>query len=147
MQGSFHSVRFNAAVFTILPSIRIIDWYVKTISIAYLTHGLLGLPTIRTYGEIPRFLKENAYYIDLENRALILTVTNQRWLAIRLDFCGAILVLSVSRVDEKVVLILFTMLLSLHCLWLLGSLVLVPLKSGLYSVIQVFSFMLYYYSQ
>ena len=58
--------------------------------------GLLGLPTIRTYGEITRFLKDNAYYIDLENRALILTVTNQRWLAIRLDFCGAILVLSVS---------------------------------------------------
>ncbi|KAF8802446.1 P-loop containing nucleoside triphosphate hydrolase protein [Phlegmacium glaucopus] len=56
----------------------------------------LGLPTIRTYGEIPRFLKDNAYYIDLENRALILTVTNQRWLAIRLDFCGAILVLSVA---------------------------------------------------
>lgn len=37
-----------------------------------------GLPTLRTYGEIPRFLKENAYYIDLENRALILTMTNQR---------------------------------------------------------------------
>ena len=57
---------------------------------------LTGLPTIRTYGEITRFLRDNAYYIDLENRALILTVTNQRWLAIRLDFCGAILVLSVS---------------------------------------------------
>jgi ATP-binding cassette subfamily C (CFTR/MRP) protein 1 len=37
-----------------------------------------GLPTLRTYGEIPRFLKENAYYIDLENRALVLSVTNQR---------------------------------------------------------------------
>ena len=67
----------------------------------YSTHGLLGLPVIRTYGEIPRFLKENAYYIDLENRALILTVTNQRWLAIRLDFCGAILVLSVSWVGKR----------------------------------------------
>ena len=66
---------------------------------AHLTHGMLGLPTIRVYGEIPRFLKDNAYYIDLEDRALILTVTNQRWLAIRLDFCGAILVLSVSHSD------------------------------------------------
>lgn len=37
-----------------------------------------GLPTIRSYGEIPRFIETNKYYIDLENRALFLTVTNQR---------------------------------------------------------------------
>ena len=96
------SFRFNAAIPTILSSVRVIDWYVGSISIAsftsnaYLIHGLLGLPTIRTYGEIPRFLKDNAYYIDLENRALIVTVTNQRWLAVRLDLCGAVLVFSVS---------------------------------------------------
>jgi len=33
---------------------------------------------VRSYGEVPRFLKENEYYIDLENRALIVSVTNQR---------------------------------------------------------------------
>lgn len=38
-----------------------------------------GLPTIRSYGEIQRFVGENKFYIDLENRALFLTVTNQRW--------------------------------------------------------------------
>jgi ATP-binding cassette subfamily C (CFTR/MRP) protein 1 len=37
-----------------------------------------GLPTIRSYGEIPRFIRDNKFYIDLENRALFLTVTNQR---------------------------------------------------------------------
>ncbi len=42
------------------------------------TQSALGLPTLRTYGEIPRFLRENAYYIDLENRALVLNITNQR---------------------------------------------------------------------
>ncbi|KAF8802448.1 P-loop containing nucleoside triphosphate hydrolase protein [Phlegmacium glaucopus] len=73
-----------------------LDSMLRSVLYSHLSESLTGLPTIRTYGEIPRFLKDNAYYIDLENRALILTVTNQRWLAIRLDFCGAILVLSVA---------------------------------------------------
>lgn len=70
-----------------------------------------GLPTIRSYGEISRFVRDNKYYIDLENRALFLTVTNQRyvdvqlptssvkflrWLAVRLDALGSILVFMVS---------------------------------------------------
>jgi hypothetical protein len=28
---------------------------------------------------MPRFLKDNQYYIDLEDRALFLTITNQRY--------------------------------------------------------------------
>ncbi|KAJ7933359.1 hypothetical protein B0H13DRAFT_1856131 [Mycena leptocephala] len=36
-----------------------------------------GLP-IRSYREIPRFVQDNKYNIDLENRALFLTVKNQR---------------------------------------------------------------------
>ncbi len=56
---------------------------------------LSGLPTIRCYGEIDRFNRENEFYIDLENRALLLTVTNQRWLAVRLDALGGVLVFCV----------------------------------------------------
>ena len=60
---------------------------------------------------MPRFLKDNQYYIDLEDRALFLTITNQRyaqfyyhsrkyimliyfvsWMAIRLDFMGGLMV-------------------------------------------------------
>jgi hypothetical protein len=37
------------------------------------------LLTIRSYGEISRLVRDNKYYIDLENRALFLTVTNQRY--------------------------------------------------------------------
>jgi hypothetical protein len=37
-----------------------------------------GLATIRSYRETSRFLRENKYYLDLENRALFLVVTNQR---------------------------------------------------------------------
>jgi hypothetical protein len=34
--------------------------------------------------------------MDLQNRAYLLSVTNQRWLAIRLDFLGAGLVFAVA---------------------------------------------------
>jgi ATP-binding cassette, subfamily C (CFTR/MRP), member 1 len=74
---------------------------------AHFAESLSGLPTIRSYGEIPRFLSDNEYYTDLEDRAAYLTVTNQRyaapgkydpdyllslrWLAIRLDFLGGLM--------------------------------------------------------
>ncbi|KAJ7301005.1 hypothetical protein DFH08DRAFT_1090358 [Mycena albidolilacea] len=51
---------------------------------------------IACYGEISRFVRDNKYYIDLENRALFLTVTNQRWLAVHLDALGSILVFLVG---------------------------------------------------
>ncbi|EFI27939.1 ABC protein [Coprinopsis cinerea okayama7 len=56
----------------------------------------LGLPTLRSYGQLPRFIRDNESLIDLENRALFLSVTNQRWLTVRLDVCGAALVFFVA---------------------------------------------------
>ncbi|KAF8183977.1 ABC protein [Pholiota molesta] len=76
--------------------VKRLDSMLRSLLYSHLSESLTGLPTLRTYGEIPRFLKENAYYIDLENRALVLSVTNQRWLSIRLDFCGAILIFIVA---------------------------------------------------
>ncbi|KAF8896584.1 P-loop containing nucleoside triphosphate hydrolase protein [Infundibulicybe gibba] len=73
-----------------------LDAMLRSVLYAHFSESLTGLSTIRSYGEIGRFVADNKYYIDLENRALFLTVTNQRWLAIRLDFCGAILVFSVA---------------------------------------------------
>ncbi|KAJ7175120.1 ABC protein [Mycena crocata] len=73
-----------------------LDSMLRSILYAHLSESLTGLPTIRSYGEIPRFIQDNKYYIDLENRALFLTVTNQRWLAVRLDALGAILVFLVA---------------------------------------------------
>jgi ATP-binding cassette subfamily C (CFTR/MRP) protein 1 len=61
----------------------------RSLLYGHFSESLTGLPTIRAYGGINRFIAENAYYIDLENRALFLSVTNQRWLAVRLDFMGA----------------------------------------------------------
>ncbi|KAG1854086.1 hypothetical protein C8R48DRAFT_763769 [Suillus tomentosus] len=44
----------------------------------------LGLPTIRSYGEMKRIIAANRYYIDLEDRALLLVVTNQRQVTFKL---------------------------------------------------------------
>ncbi|KZP31699.1 ABC protein [Athelia psychrophila] len=73
-----------------------IDSLLRSIHYAHFSESLTGLPTIRSYGAIDRFINDNKYYLDLENRALFLTVTNQRWLAVRLDFLGSILVFAVS---------------------------------------------------
>lgn len=62
----------------------------RSLLYGHFSESLTGLPTIRSYGGIDRFVQENAYYVDLENRALFLSVTNQRWLAIRLDFMGGL---------------------------------------------------------
>ncbi|CCM01415.1 uncharacterized protein FIBRA_03466 [Fibroporia radiculosa] len=73
-----------------------IDAMLRSILYAHFAESLSGLPTIRSYGEINRFLKDNEYYVDLEDRAGIITVTNQRWLAIRLDFLGGLLIFIVA---------------------------------------------------
>ncbi|KAJ7204157.1 ABC protein [Mycena pura] len=73
-----------------------LDSMLRSLLYAHLSESLTGLPTIRSYGELDRFVRDNKYYIDLENRALFLTVTNQRWLAVRLDALGSLLVFLVG---------------------------------------------------
>jgi ABC-type multidrug transport system fused ATPase/permease subunit len=63
---------------------------------AHFSESLSGLSTIRAYGETERFRLENETRIDIENRAYWLTVANQRWLGIRLDFMGISLAFFVS---------------------------------------------------
>ncbi|KAG8946658.1 hypothetical protein FRC04_011552 [Tulasnella sp. 424] len=73
-----------------------LDGSLRSLLYSHFAESLSGLSTIRAYGEVDRFLRENEYFNDLEDRALFLTVTNQRWLAIRLDFMGAILIFVVA---------------------------------------------------
>ncbi|KAF8530162.1 ABC protein [Hysterangium stoloniferum] len=73
-----------------------IEAHLRSLLYSHFSESLSGLSTIRSYGETPRYLADNEYYIDLENRALYPTITNQRWLAVRLGFLGAILVLVVG---------------------------------------------------
>ncbi|GAA5839463.1 hypothetical protein JCM3766R1_003553 [Sporobolomyces carnicolor] len=63
---------------------------------AHFAESLSGLPTVRAYGEIPKFIKQNQNFLDIENRAYYLTVINQRWLGLRLDFFGSCLTFAVA---------------------------------------------------
>ncbi|KAG9315243.1 hypothetical protein JVU11DRAFT_4377 [Chiua virens] len=63
---------------------------------AHFSESLSGLSTISAYGESVRFKNENVELVDVENRAYWMTITNQRWLGIRLDFLGAILTFAVA---------------------------------------------------
>lgn len=56
--------------------------------------SLSGLPTLKAYGAVSRFVDDNARKIDQENSAYWLSIACQRWLNLRLDLCGAVLVLA-----------------------------------------------------
>jgi ABC-type multidrug transport system fused ATPase/permease subunit len=76
--------------------VKRLDSMMRSLLYAHFSESLSGLATIRAYGETNRFIKDNAYYMDLEDRAYLLTAGNQRWLAVRLDFLGACLVFAVA---------------------------------------------------
>lgn len=54
--------------------------------------GISGLSSIRAYGLQQRFMKELRGAIDQMNSAYYLTFSNQRWLSVRLDGIGNLLV-------------------------------------------------------
>ena len=58
-----------------------LDSMLRSFLYAHFAESLSGLPTIRSYGEIQRFLGDNEYYTDLEDRAAFLTITNQRYVS------------------------------------------------------------------
>ncbi|KAI6778378.1 ATP-dependent bile acid permease [Emericellopsis cladophorae] len=55
--------------------------------------SLSGLPTLKAFGAVDRFVEDNARKIDTENTAYWLSIACVRWLNLRLDLCGATLVL------------------------------------------------------
>ncbi|KAG1831205.1 ABC transporter [Suillus subalutaceus] len=73
-----------------------LDALLRSSLYSHFSESLSGLTTIRAYGEFDRFRVENIQLTDVENRAYWLTVANQRWLAIRLDFLGSLLTLAVA---------------------------------------------------
>ncbi|KAJ7510425.1 ABC transporter [Mycena galericulata] len=74
----------------------ILDALLRSALYTHFSESLSGLATIRAYGVTERFLLDNERLVDTENRAYWLTVTNQRWLGIRLDFLGSLLTFVVS---------------------------------------------------
>lgn len=76
--------------------IKRIDSVLRSSVFAQFGETLTGLSTVRAYGEQARFVSLNQHYIDKMNGAYLLTLTNQRWLGIRLDFTGNLLILVVA---------------------------------------------------
>jgi ABC-type multidrug transport system fused ATPase/permease subunit len=54
-----------------------LDAILRSSLYSHFSESLSGLATIRAYREEGRFLKENRGWVDVENRAYWLTVTNQ----------------------------------------------------------------------
>jgi len=54
-----------------------LDSSLRSLLYSHFAESLSGLATIRAYGETKRFISDDHYFIDLENRALYLTITNQ----------------------------------------------------------------------
>ena len=50
-----------------------LDGNLRSLLYGHFTESLSGLPTIRAYGSVDQFIRDNDYFIDLEDRALFLT--------------------------------------------------------------------------
>ncbi|KAI6041615.1 ABC protein [Pisolithus marmoratus] len=76
--------------------VKRLDSMLRSLLYAHFAETMTGLSTIRSYGEMKRFIAANRYYIDLEGRSLYPVIANQRWLAVRLEFMGAMLTFLVA---------------------------------------------------
>ncbi|KAK0521189.1 hypothetical protein OC834_006756 [Tilletia horrida] len=57
---------------------------------------LTGLASIRAFRAQKRFVRMNEVNIDYNNRAYYLTIAVQRWLSVRMDFLGNVLILGIG---------------------------------------------------
>lgn len=73
-----------------------IDAVLRSPLYAHFSESLSGVTVIRAYGEGDRFIADNQKLMAIETRAYYLTIANQRWLGIRLDALGSVLVFVVA---------------------------------------------------
>ncbi|KLO13407.1 multidrug resistance-associated ABC transporter [Schizopora paradoxa] len=73
-----------------------LDSLMRSALYASYSETLTGLSTVRAYGEQGRFITSAEHGLDLENRAYYMTVSIQRWLSVRLDILGNILILGIA---------------------------------------------------
>lgn len=72
--------------------VKRLDAVLRSSLYSHFSETLSGLATVRAYQETARFKADHMRHVDVENRAYFFTICNQRFLGIRLDFMGAILV-------------------------------------------------------
>lgn len=73
-----------------------LDSILRSALYASYTETLNGLATVRAFREQGRFVRVTEHNVDVNNRAYFLTIACQRWLSIRMDFLGNILILGIG---------------------------------------------------
>ncbi|PHH55270.1 Canalicular multispecific organic anion transporter 1 [Ceratocystis fimbriata CBS 114723] len=63
---------------------------------AHFQETLGGTATIRAYGKQSRFEQDNEWRVDANLRAFFPSISSNRWLAIRLEFIGALVILAAA---------------------------------------------------
>ncbi|KAI9893113.1 MAG: hypothetical protein M1814_000660 [Vezdaea aestivalis] len=63
---------------------------------AHFHESLSGMSTIRAYKQQQRFAKENEFRVDANLRAYFPSINANRWLAVRLEFMGSIIILAAA---------------------------------------------------
>lgn len=63
---------------------------------AHFQESLGGVSTIRAYRQTKRFALENEWRMDANNRAYFPSISANRWLAVRLEFIGSVVILSAA---------------------------------------------------
>ncbi|TFK57912.1 hypothetical protein BDN72DRAFT_172490, partial [Pluteus cervinus] len=73
-----------------------LDSILRSVLYASYSESLTGLATIRAYREQDRCIQDADHGLDLENRAYYMTISIQRWLAVRLDVFASLLILGIG---------------------------------------------------
>ncbi|KAF2157986.1 hypothetical protein K461DRAFT_290245 [Myriangium duriaei CBS 260.36] len=63
---------------------------------AHFQESLSGISTIRAYQQAKRFALENEWRVDANLRAYFPSISANRWLAVRLEFIGSIIILAAA---------------------------------------------------
>ncbi|KAG2075302.1 ABC protein, partial [Suillus decipiens] len=100
--------------------VKRLDSMLRSLLYAHFSETLTGLPTIRSYGEMKRFIAANRYYVNLEDRALFIVITNQRQVTLYISRQSLVALLAVFNVSglnaAQIGLVLtYTTLLSQMC--------------------------------
>lgn len=73
-----------------------LDAVSKSPIFSWFQESLGGLSTIRAFGQNPRFIATNETRVDRNQQAYFPSVSTNRWLATRIEFMGAIVILTAS---------------------------------------------------
>ncbi|OLL26952.1 Metal resistance protein YCF1 [Neolecta irregularis DAH-3] len=70
-----------------------LDSVTKSPMYAHFQESLGGITTIRSYDRQARFVHENEWKVDLNQKAYFPSINANRWLAVRLEFIGSLILL------------------------------------------------------